>query len=280
MQKGFFQKYGVSVDVSFAQSSAGLATLTSGQAQFNLSDGVLAAQAAAVNTPVKVLAYFDRISPYMVVGQADIKQPQDLKGKTVAVSKLGDTSDVSLHIALKPSGLNPTTDMTVLQIGNSPARWAAMTSKQVQGAILDTDAYTDQAKQAGMNILVSLKAQNVPYVASALMATDDFLTANPNTAEAVLRGLIDGTKFAADDANKTEVLADMAKELKLSPGDAQLQAAYDAYHARSAGDPSPDPAGINTILGALKDIDPNQYGKVTADQILDPSIMARIKANP
>jgi ABC-type nitrate/sulfonate/bicarbonate transport system substrate-binding protein len=278
-EKGFFQKYGVTVDVQFAQSTASLATLTSGQAQLNLSDGVLAAQAVAVKTPVKVLAYFDKISPYAIVSQGDIKQPADLKGKIVAVSKLGDTSDVSLHIGMKPYNINPTTDMQVLQIGNSPARWAALTSKQVQGAIIDEAAYADQAKAAGMNVLVSLKGQKLPYVASALMGTDDFIKNNPNTVEAVLRGLIDGTKYQADEANKADVMADMARELKLSPGDAQLQAAYDAYHARSAGDPFPDKNGIDTILGALKDIDPKQFGSITADDIIDASFMTKIRGS-
>ncbi|HEX6510857.1 MAG TPA: ABC transporter substrate-binding protein, partial [Chloroflexota bacterium] len=261
-QKGFFQRYGVSADVSYAASNVGLAALTSGEAQFNLADGVGAVQAIVAGSPTKVLAYFDKLNPYALVTTPEVKQIADLKGRTVAISKFGDTSEISLRMALKDSGVTAK-DLDILQVGNSPARFAALQTKQVAGAVLDADAFAKQAQAQGMNVLVDLKEKRLPYVASALLVTDAFAKDNPNTVTAVLRALIDGGRFFSDETNQPEVMSAMAKELKLTPGSPELQAAYDAYRARPGSDPYPDKAGVQTILEALRGIDAVRYGSIT-----------------
>lgn len=276
--KGFFQKYGLTADVQYAQSSTAMAAVTSGEAQMAMSDGVSAVESIVSGTPYKVIAYFDKTSPYMIASLPEIASFADLKGKTVAVGKLGDTSDVSMRIGVKSSGLIPGQDFSVLQVGNSPARWAALSSKQVAAAILDEEAYRQQAESQGMHVLVSLHGQNLPYVASALVLTSTFAKDNPNTVMAALRALIDGTAYMADPKNKSDVMALMAKLLRMKADEPQLAAIYDAYHNRPARDPYPDKAGIETILEALRGIDSARYGKVTSDQVIDESFMTRIRA--
>jgi len=276
--KGFFQKYGLTADVQFAQSSTAMAALTSGEAQMAMSDGVSAVEGIAAGTPYKVVAYFDKTSPYMIASLPDVPTFAALKGKTIAIGKVGDTSDVSMRIGIKSSGLTPGKDFSVLQVGNSPARWAALSSKQVAAAIMDEDAYRKQAESEGMHVLVSLHGENLPYVASALVLTSTFAKANPNTVMAVLRGLIDATAYMADPQNRTDVMAVMGKQLRTSASGSRLAAIYDAYHARPAKDPSPDKAGIETILTALKGEDAGRYGSLTSDQVIDASFMNKINA--
>ncbi len=278
VSKGYFQNHGLKADAQFVESNASIAALTAGEAQLDMADGVSAIQAITSGTPLKILGYFDKTSPYMIAALGDIKQPSDLKGKTVAVGKIGDTSDISLRIGLKQIGIDPAKDMTILQVGNSPARWAALSSKQIQAAILDEEAYRKMAEAQGMNVLVSMQRQKLPYVASALVVTDAFSKANPNTVLASLKALIDGTKFFADEKNKNEVLPAMAKELKLEVGSPQLETAYDAYHTRAATDPYPDTAGVQTILDALNSIDPSRYKDVTPAGVIDTSYMDKIRS--
>ena len=276
--KGLFQKYGLTADVQFAQSSTGMVAITSGEAQMGLSDGVAAAQAVTSGTPVKVIAYFDQISPYMVVTLPEVPTPADLKGKTMAVGKLADTSDVSMRIGMKKTGVVPGKDFNVLAVGNSPARWAALSSHQVAGAILDEETYLPQAKAQGMHVIADMRAEKLPYVASALTITDSFAKSNPNTILAALRALMDAAQFYADPKNKTEAMAQLAKDLRMKPDDPVAQAAYEAYHARAAGDPYPGKDGISTILGALTEIDGARYSKVTPEQIIDSSFMDKLRA--
>jgi len=276
--KGFFQKYGLTADVQFAQSSTGMVALTSGEAQLALSDGVAASEAITSGTPVKVIAYFDQISPYMVASLPEVPTAADLKGKTMAVGKLADTSDVSMRIGMKSTGVVPGKDFSILPVGNSPARWAALSSHQVAGAILDEETYIKQAQQQGMHILVDLRQQKLPYVASALTVTDAFAKSSPNTILATLRALMDAAAYYADEKNKPEVMAQLAKDLRMKTDDPVAIAAYDAYHTRASGDPYPGKDGIGTIIDALQSIDPSRYSKLTADQVIDTSFMDKLRA--
>jgi NitT/TauT family transport system substrate-binding protein len=273
---GFFQKYGLTADVQYAQSSTAMAALTSGEAQMAMSDGVSAVEGIAAGTPYKIIAYFDKTSPYMIASLPAVASFADVKGKTVAIGKVGDTSDVSMRIGIKSSGLTPGKDFNVLQVGNSPARWAALSSKQVAAAILDEDAYRKQAEAEGMHVLASLHGENLPYVASALLLTSSFAKDNPNTVLATLRGLIDATAYMADPKNRADVMAVMGKQLRTNPDETRLAAIYDAYHSRPAKNPYPDKAGMETILAALKGEDATRYGSITSDQVIDGSFMAKI----
>jgi ABC-type nitrate/sulfonate/bicarbonate transport system substrate-binding protein len=195
----------------------------------------------------------------------------------VAIGKLGDTSDISLRIGLKSSGLVPGKDFTLLQVGNSPARWAAVSSKQVAAAILDEEAYSKPAQDAGMHILVNLHKQQLPYVASALLVPEAYAKENPNTVLATLRGLMDGAAYFADEKNKAEVMTLMGKLLRIDANDPHLLEVYEAYHTRPAPDPSPDKLGMDTVLEALRAEDPDRFGKITSEQVIDASFMAKLK---
>jgi NitT/TauT family transport system substrate-binding protein len=277
-QKSMFQTYGLTGEVGYAQSNTSIAALTSGEAQLAMSDAVSAASAIAAGTPLKVIAYFDKYSPYMVVALPENKTFADLKGKTVAISRVGDTSDISLRIAFRDSGLMPGKDFTLLQVGNSPARWAALSSKQVAAAILDEEAFRGPAEKEGMNVLINLHEKKLPYAASALIVTEAYGKDNPNAVVAVLRTLMDATAYMADPKNKDEVMALMSKLLRIPAGDPQLGRTYEAYHARPAPDPYPDRAGVETILAAYKDIDPQRYGSMTPEQVIDSRYMDTIRA--
>ena len=275
--KGLFQKYGLTVDVEYAQTSVGTAALTSGEVQMNVSDGVDIIQGITSGVPLKLIAYFAKHSPYGVFGNASIKQLGDLRGKSFAIGKLGDPSDVSLRIALKSSGLDATKDLNLQQVGNSPARWGALSSGQVEAAILDQETYEQQAKSKGLNLLASLT--NQPYVATAVVVQDSFAKANPKTVEAALRGMIDGIRYFADEKNQADVLPALAKEMKLDPGSPLIRTGYDAMRGRLSTDPYPDTLGVQTLLDALKQIDPARYGPMTPDKIIDTGFMDKIRAS-
>ncbi|HLY67623.1 MAG TPA: ABC transporter substrate-binding protein, partial [Chloroflexota bacterium] len=192
-------------------------------------------------------------------------------------ARIGDTSDISLRIGLKGSGLTPGKDFTELQVGNSPSRWAALTSKQVQAAVEDAEAYTKPAQDAGMHILVNLQQQKLPYVASGLMVTADFAKQNPNTVLAALQGLMDGAAYFADEKNKADSMAEISKMLRMKPDDPQVAQIYDAYRTRPATNPYPDKAGMDTVLEAYKGIDAQRYASITSDQIIDGSFMDKLR---
>ncbi|HLY67446.1 MAG TPA: ABC transporter substrate-binding protein [Chloroflexota bacterium] len=278
MEKGFFTKYGLTGDVQYAQSSSGIAAVLSGQAQFDLSDGVVTIQAVATGNPFKVVANFNTPNPYALIARSDTTRLEDLKGKTLMVGKLGDGTDVSARWALKSTGLKVGSDVSLRQGGNSPERWAAISSGQVDAAMLDAEAYVPQAETKGMHVLANLAELGMPWATGTLITTSTFLRANPNTVLATLRAIIDGMAYYADDANKADSMTMLAKDLKTSPTDPLVAAAYEGGHRRHLGNPLPVKSAYDGLIDILKTIDPAQYGSVTSDQVIEPSFVATLQA--
>jgi len=273
--KGLFQKYGLTADVSYAETTTSIASLTSGEVQFSINGGPDIMPAIASGAHLKLLATLHKANPYAIVTRPDITQTDDLRGKTVAIAKLGDTSDVALRMGLKVIGLQANKDVKLLQVGGSPARLAALTSQQVQGAILDT-GFRKLAEGQGLHVLFDMA--QIPFAGVAVSAQESFIKANPNTTLAALQGLLDGLKYFTDEKNKPEMLAAIAKDAKLDPNDPQLTEVWDSVRARGV-DAYPDKQGVQSIVDAEKDIDPGHYGSLTADAIIDPSFAAKLRAS-
>ncbi|HEX6511813.1 MAG TPA: ABC transporter substrate-binding protein [Chloroflexota bacterium] len=277
-EQGFFKKYGLNVNIQYAESNAVTAGLLAGEIQIGVGDGPSALGARAAGGPVKIIGTLNKRNSYAIVARPDVKTPAELRGKSLAIAKLGDTSDISARIALQPYGIQVGTDVTALSVGNSAPRLASLLSGQVAAAVL-SEAFVDQAVAQGMHVLVNLNEANIPYIAAGLEITEDFARSNPNTVLAYLKGIIEGEKFYADEASKDQSLAILGRYLKAKPEDAAVQDNYRFYHARLAHDITPEKEGADTALEALKSIDPGRYANVTSESLIDASFMDKLKSS-
>jgi ABC-type nitrate/sulfonate/bicarbonate transport system substrate-binding protein len=280
--KGLFQKYGLVGDVSYGESTTGVAALVAGQVQFTLTGGVEVIEAIAAGAPLKILAFNQDTNPYALFTAPSVQTVNDLKGKVVAVGKKSDTSDVSLRMAIKGSGLQPEKDFSLREIGNSPARLAALTSKQIDAGVMDEEAYTQQAQAQGLRLLVSLFQQHIPYAAGSLAVNAGFARDNPQAVKATLQALIEGGRLFGDPSSKTDALAIMAQDFKTTPDDPVVIRAYDIYSQRyreGAAIVYPHADAIDTIVEALKSVDPSRYGQLNTGSIIDTSFMDNLRAS-
>jgi NitT/TauT family transport system substrate-binding protein len=243
VEKGFFGKHGLNVKLEYAQSSATNAALLANEAQFGISDAPATFTADAAGASLRIIAAMNKSNPYAIVVRPEIKTAADLKGKSLALAKPGDTSDISARMALTPLGLQIGTDVTALSVGNSGPRLAALLSGQVAGAIL-SEAFVEQAVSQGMHVLVSLEQAKIPYIANGVIVTQSFAKANPNAVLAYLKGLIEAVRFYADESKKAESMAVLATYFKTNVNDPAVDSNYRFYHARLAHDLFPDKEGL------------------------------------
>jgi ABC-type nitrate/sulfonate/bicarbonate transport system substrate-binding protein len=280
--KGLFQKYGLVGNVGYGESTTAVAALVAGQVQFTLTGGVETVQAIAGGAPLKIVAFNQDTNPYALFSQPSISAVADLRGKTVAVAKKSDTSDISLRMAIKPSGLSADTDLSLREIGNSPARLAALTSKQIDATVMDEEAYAEQAKGQGMRLLVSLAQLNIPYAAGSLSVNVDFARQNPEAVTNTLKALLEGGRLFGDPNSRTDALAIMAQDFKTKPDDPTVIRAYEIYSQRyrtGAAIVYPHADAIDSILGVLKTMDSSRYTALSSSTIIDSSFMEGLRSS-
>src|SRR5262249_60664924 len=75
--------------------------------------------------------------PFSVVVPPEPAPPADLKGKAIGVNRFGSSNDFAARLALTRLGLQPDRDVTLLQLGPSSARLAALQARGIHGAVLE-----------------------------------------------------------------------------------------------------------------------------------------------
>ena len=95
---------------------------------------------------------------YYLMVRPEIKSPEQLKRKIVAISRFGSASDFITQLALERIGLKAGKDVVIVQMGDAPRRIEAAMANQIQGVVLDPPANVI-AERRGMVSLVNLAEQ-------------------------------------------------------------------------------------------------------------------------
>ena len=107
-EKGLYKKHGLDVESIFIPaSSTNVAVLVAGQLKFGNGTGGTIASAAVSGAPLVAVACFMNTLPYELIVQDSIKTKEQLKGKSVGISRIGSSSDVIARVFLKYLGLEP-----------------------------------------------------------------------------------------------------------------------------------------------------------------------------
>src|SRR5437773_4178242 len=77
---------------------------------------------------------------HIVVVRKNITKPEDLKGKRIAVSRIGSASDITTRMVLRSWKIDPDKDVVLLQSGNTPTRMTALVAGHVDAALVSPDS--------------------------------------------------------------------------------------------------------------------------------------------
>jgi NitT/TauT family transport system substrate-binding protein len=136
-EAGLFKKYGLDIDlIAFPSGTEGMAAMIAGEIEFLAIAGSTTASAAIGGADVLSMALInDRLLTSLVVGPA-IQKPEDLKGKSVGISRFGTSVDTAARIAIQHYGWEPIKDVSLVQVGAVSSAVAALRGGRIQAAIL------------------------------------------------------------------------------------------------------------------------------------------------
>ena len=195
--KGLYQKYGLDADLVFISSSTtNVAAVVAGSVKVgNISGGALA-NAAVGGADVVCLGSFINTLPYDLIVNESIKSPQDLKGQSIGISRVGSSSDVAARVFLKAFGLEPDKDVAILQVGGSPERAAAFRTGRIAG-FASPPGTVELTQGMPHRVLVRMGdlQTRFPFPYVCVTTTRSFLANNRLTVKRVMMALIDATHF-------------------------------------------------------------------------------------
>jgi NitT/TauT family transport system substrate-binding protein len=254
-EQGLFKKHGLDVQLIFIEAgSRTVQTLISGDVAAAQVAGTSVIQSSLQGSGVVMIGGFLNTMDYKLVVARDITRPDQLKGKTMAVSRVGSSSDFATRYALEKYGLIPDKDVSILQIGSQPARFSAMETGKIHGVMIAIPL-TAKAKKMGFNTLADLQMLGLEYQHTGLAVTRNLIKAQPDLVRNILRSFVEAIHFMK--TNRKDTLAILAKYLKTDETDALEEAYESIVQALIPEKPYPTLKGIDIILRELGIKDPN-----------------------
>lgn len=207
-----------------------------------------------------------------IFAKSEIKTVEDLKGKTIGVSRAGSISEIILRYVLRAKlGLQPDRDVKMLVVGD-PAVGLQALERGIVDATPLTMPLPLMAAKMGFRELVNYDALGITFPANTVTILRQTISKRPEMIENFLKILIEGIYIFK--TNKAKSLAVMKKQL-LGTSDEVLEETY--KYAVTALEQQPYPS-LDVIKSGLEILSFQypQAKQTDPNPLIDPSFVKRI----
>jgi len=264
---GLYTAQGLNVDImNMSGGSKGAAELQAGRIDVmhvGLSSVIRVNQSGG---ELRVIGSLSNVIRFTFFSAPGVKAPADLKGGVVGVSTFGSESDSTVTLALQKLGLTRD-DVVIKEFGGGSRRLAAVKSGEIKATALN-EPISSQARAEGVNVLVDLVPDQIPWLFSGIVVRHDDIGARRDLLMRFLKASIEGNYIALTDAKRAKQV--LAKELKISSTKI-LDITYDDFKQQSPQNLEPSTAGAVNILKQF----PNVSQKI--GDYLDTSLLDALK---
>jgi len=222
----------------------------------NLAGGDIVTFGGVVNVP----------SFYLYV-QPSIKRQEDLRSKTLGITRYGASTDFTLRYLLKKWGLEPDRDVKVIQMGGQPEILAGMQAGVIHGGILSSPG-DFKAKKAGFMMLANFAKTGLDYPTTSLVSTRSTIKADRETVKRFLLAYSEAVDRLFRDK---ELAMKVIGKWTRTQDRETLESSYEYATNFIERPPRLPYKAIETILAQAAETDPRARGR-KADEFLDPTI--------
>ena len=269
--KGIWRKHGLDVDLVYlGGGSRSVPALLSGSIQLFFGSDTAAYTAAIQGAKIVKLGVTMNTLGYFLMTTPEIRTIADLKGKVLGISLGRDLPYIHLTKILRDNGIDPKTDVKILQLGGGPGGYiAALKAGRVQASMLIPPNHL-VAEKAGLKALTKI---DVPTLAGGLNTSQPILEKNRDMFVRFLKGYLEGIQYMV--RNKNDSLKTFAKYLQNS--DPAVNAyLYDDITSRIDKELRPTREAIRYMLDLIA-LDLPQADRVTDKDFWDLSLLDEIQ---
>jgi NitT/TauT family transport system substrate-binding protein len=274
-EAGFFKKHGLDADLIYIGSTTvGIAAIVAQDVQVGNAAGSGVANAAVRGADTVSVGCVINVLAYELVVLDSIKSPEDLKGKSIGISRFGSVSDVAARELIKGLGLKPMEDVKILQVGGASERAAGFSRGVIAG--FPSPPGNVYLIPGGLphRVLANMADLPKPYPLPFICAvtTKSYLAKKRDTVKRVLMALIEASHYFKTNKEGTQKI--VAKYLR-GANKAYLDSSYQSTAKILERVPYTSREGMQIQLDeALKQ---NPTSKVTVDSLIDDSLVREIE---
>ena len=264
---GLWKKRGLDIRLIYFTSGATMAQAMVG-GDLDVADSDVPAMLNAVSAGAldgKLISVYINRFPFSFVVRNEIKTPEDLKGKRLAISRFGSSSDVTTRMLLRHFKLDPDKDVRIIQAAGT-TRLPAMIAGQLDGTLLGTYDVPTLLESGCCKVLVDLLELPIDYARFGQVVPTNLLKTRRDLLLKFVEGLIEGIYVFK--TNKELALSILKQEGIKGP-----EFSYPRIAAAMRERPYPELTGVQAALDSVK----TPKSKVTlAKEAMDASLIEEI----
>jgi NitT/TauT family transport system substrate-binding protein len=271
-KKGFFEKYGLGVDLVYFQGGAQvIQAMLGGDVPLTVTAGPEGVVAKLQGADIALLSANNPTMHFSLFVSPEIKKPEELRGKRAGVSRFGSASDFSIRYIFRSLGISES-EVTIVQIGDNPSRMAALRSNAINATVF-TSPNTVRAKKAGFVSMVDAYKLGLKFHGSGIAASGAFLREHRPVVEQFFKGFLEGVAFAKK--NKEESIRSIMEFMRLKDRDEAEETYQVIIQEIQPRKPYPLKEGVETVLRNVESTVPKAK-TVKAEDLIDESILRRL----
>ncbi len=268
VDKGLFAKYDLDVELIYVAGSPAMQSLLGGTTQLGIQGIEPVMRVNAQGSDAVMIVGLVTKPPFSIIVRPEIREPKDLKGRAMGVTRFGSTTDALLRLALDKWALRPEIDVPIIQMGGVPPILSGMQSKKIFGGPISLPTLA-VAKQEGYRELVDLGDVIPDYQSAGVVTRKAFLRQHPEVARNFVRAMCEAIAiFKTDLAFSKKIIKDRLRIDDVLVQE-ETQRTYINYVPRV---PYPTRAGIALIKTFLEKSEP-QLRPLSVDDQIDGSIL-------
>ena len=252
-ERGLFAKHGlVSEIVYIPGGTTNIQVLVSGSLDMSQLSG---APGVAANLEgadiVYILGLLDKLN-YQLVTRPEIKSVEQLKGKKLGVSRFGSSADFGLRAVLKRLGIDPAKDVSILQIGDEPARVAAIKSGNIEGTVVNAP-FSSEAERLKLNVIADSVKMDIPFFNTGLLGSRKYLEKQDAKVMNFLRAYLEAIKILKTEREySVKALAQFTRVPDLKA----IQEGYDYFNNQLQPVPYPSLEAMQAVVTQIAETNP------------------------
>ncbi len=263
-EAGIFKKYGLQVEVIATPSGVqGTNALIAGEVSFVQIAGGTTTGAAVGGADLKIVATMVGTLVLNLVVRPEIEKAEQLRGKSIGISRFGTSLHTGARIAAKHFGLEPGKDVHIVEIGAGDWIVGALQGNRVQGGVFGYPA-TSRAIRIGNRLLLHIPTLNIPYASTGVSTRGDIIRDDPDLVRRYLSAEIEAIALMKKDRAFTMKV--LSKYLRTNDTDL-LTESYDVQIGKYMMKvPLTTADAVRSVLEELaernpkaKDLDPNKF---------------------
>jgi NitT/TauT family transport system substrate-binding protein len=209
-QKGFFQREGLHVSLVYIRGGLDIKTLLTSDADFAMGS-TTAVTAFVAGAPLRIVLSYNAHVDQGLYAQAKYRRVAELRGQPIGSLNPGGLVDTMVRRILVKNGLQPERDVSLLAMGGTPERFAALRAGAIAATMLSSP-FNFLADKEGFSKLATTR-EYVDVPGTAVVVHADKIKTRPNTLKRFMRASLSAMKYIRDNRGDTTQL--IAREFSM-----------------------------------------------------------------